>query len=102
MNPDELTWLGLPLEPTGAWARIEDDLRHGFHPKQEDLREIWRQAYPHRALTQPTRCRVCDGLGEVTWHKYVEGRPREAIGTVDCPQCLGTGEGPSPAGIDQP
>jgi len=97
---DEVQLVVLPVEPVGAWARIEDDLRHGFHPKREDLVAVFKQCYPDRTLTQPTRCRVCDGTGEVTWHQYVEGRLPEPIGTVDCPQCLGTGEGPSPAGIE--
>lgn len=100
MNPDDLIFLQLPKEPSGAWARIEDDLKHGFHPKQEDLREIWRQAYPHRPLTQPTRCKVCEGTGGVQWHAYVEGRKPEPIGTVDCPQCDGTGQGPRPQWIN--
>lgn len=101
MNPDEMTWLALPPEPVGAWARLQDDLRHGYHPKREDLLAIWAQAYPDRPVVEMTRCKVCEGTGGVQWHAYVEGRKPEPIGTVDCPQCDGTGQGPRPQWINE-
>lgn len=94
MNPDELTWLAIPPEPVGAWARLQDDLVHKYHPKREDLLEIWNMAYPDRPIRDGgIRCFQCDGSGVAHFFGFrpgVDDQP-EPCGTMDCPSCDGSG-----------
>lgn len=97
MNPDELTWLALPMEPTGAWARLEDDLRHGYHPKKEDLLVIWHQAYSHRPIPDAgIRCFQCQGA-TVTEVVAIH-REQRPCGSTKCPSCDGSGWARKPGG----
>lgn len=97
MNPDEFNWLAIPPEPVGAWARLQDDLVHKYHPKREDLLAIWNMAYPDKPIRDGgIRCFQCDGAGiaqVVAIH-----RDRRPCATTACPSCDGSGWARKPGG----
>ncbi len=97
MNFDELNWLAVPPEPVGAWARLQDDLIHKYHPKREDLLEIWHMAYPDLPIRDGgIRCFECDGVG-VASVATIDSE-RQPSDTVRCPSCDGSGWARKPGG----
>lgn len=98
---DDFTWLAVPPDPVGPWARLHDDLTHGYHAKREDLLAIWHQVYPtHPIRRAGIRCFQCDGSGIANmlgFRPAVDEQP-VVCGTMDCPSCDGSGWARKPEG----
>lgn len=74
-----------------ALARVREDLIHGFHPRREDLVDLWRE-YSGESITFGRRCDKCDGDGRARYGNDSSDVQKEAAGEEQpCRACGGLG-----------